>query len=68
MIWQSQRAEFEAPGCRRLLGQLASAFRAEDARKRASRRSWDDLQKIEQRNPEIFASVVVDTNVAGGRR
>jgi len=68
MAWRFDRDAFEAAGGRRLLGQLASAFRAEDERDRAGRRSWDDLQRVKQRKPEIFAAVVVGRNVAGGQR
>jgi hypothetical protein len=68
MAWRFQRGAFEAAGGRKLLGQLASTFRAEDERERGGRRSWDDLRRMKQRNPGIFAAVVVGRNVAGRRR
>ena len=55
---------FEAAGGRRMLTQLASAFRAEDERDRAGRKSWNDLRSARERNPRIFATVV-GVNVAG---
>jgi hypothetical protein len=68
MAWRFERNAFEEVCGRRLFSQLASVFRAEDERQRAGRRSWDDARRVKQRNPEIFASVVIGTNVAGNRR
>lgn len=67
MAWRFQRDAFEAAGGRKLLGQLASAFRAQDERDRGGRRSWDELCKTKQRHPQFFATVV-GINIAGVRK
>ncbi len=49
-----------------LLCRMAAAFRDEDERERAARRSWDDLAKVRDRNARLSATVV-GVNVAGAR-
>jgi hypothetical protein len=67
MAWRFEREVFENAGGRNLLGRLAAAFRAEDERDRAGRKSWDDPRKAKERSAHIFATLVA-TNVAGVRK
>jgi hypothetical protein len=68
MAWRFERQLFENAGGRMLLGRLAAAFRAEDKRDRAGRKSWDDLRKAKERSAHIFA-ILVATDIAGlGRK
>jgi hypothetical protein len=67
MAWRFDRAAFEMAGGRTLLCRIVAAFRAEDWRDRAGRRSWDDPRLAKQRSAR-FLSIVVGRGVAGVKR
>jgi hypothetical protein len=67
MTWRWDRGDGKDAAARKLLGQAASLFKAEDDRDRDCRHSWDDLTKWRERNPRIAAKVV-GVNIAGKRR
>jgi hypothetical protein len=46
---------------------MVAAFKAEDDRERAGRRSWDDFGRVRERNGHLVATVV-GVNVAGNRQ
>lgn len=50
-----------------LLSRMAAAWRAEDARERAGRQSWDPVAKVRERNGQLGATVV-GLNVDGRKR
>jgi ribosomal protein S27AE len=64
MAWRIDRLAFEAAGGRTLLSRMVAAFRADDSRHRAGRKSWDEPGRAKQRHPELF-SAVVGVNAAG---
>lgn len=67
MTWRWDRGDGNEADARKLLGQAASLFKAEDDRERDGRSSWDDLTKWKERNPRVAAKVV-GVNIAGQRR
>jgi hypothetical protein len=68
MAMRFDRANAEESGAWSLMCRLAASFKAKDDRDRNGRRSWDDVQKVKQRNAAL-ASTVVGLNADGmGRR
>ena len=67
MCWRFDRAGATAAGAMTLLSRMAAAFKADDDREHAGRKSWDDIAKAKERNPYLMATVV-GHDVAGLRR
>jgi hypothetical protein len=67
MAMRFDRAAAEDTDAWKFLCRLAASFRDEDRQQRSGRKSWDDVDRVLERNPRLIATVV-GKNVGGVRR